>query len=331
MGRCPPFVIPRNAPVTQRSPTAPCPPLPSFANFLGAATNGAVMTPRQSEPSRHRRTSEVGRTGARFGSIKPSDSLSAAAELAARAGVRVGSSNPNDSPLAAAELAARAGARVGSTKPSDPLPAAAELAAHTGARFGPITTNDQPSAPVEPSAPTGARFGPHSQRRRKRADPPSDPTPGQPAQPSHQRRAPETVSQGRSSGSVPGQPERLARRGLGRDEGGLPSESGVLTRPYARTGGRTRPAIELAIEALVSARPGAARGSSWEQRAIASLCVRPRSVAEVAALLVVPLGVARVLLVDMVMAGAVVVHGSGGQRAPDLVLMRRVLAGLRRL
>jgi hypothetical protein len=111
----------------------------------------------------------------------------------------------------------------------------------------------------------------------------------------------------------------------------LPSESEVLIRPYARTGGRTKPAHDLAIESLVLTCAAVERYRSLEQRMIASLCVRPRSVAEVAALLSIPLGVARVLLVDMATAGLVVVHGGAGNQAPDIALMRRVLAGLRRL
>lgn len=105
----------------------------------------------------------------------------------------------------------------------------------------------------------------------------------------------------------------------------------MLIRPYARTGGRTKPAHELAVESLVSTSAVGVEHRSWEQRMIASLCVRPRSVAEVAALLSIPLGVTRVLLVDMMAAGMVVVHGGSGHLSPDLALMRRVLAGLRRL
>lgn len=70
-----------------------------------------------------------------------------------------------------------------------------------------------------------------------------------------------------------------------------------------------------------------------EHRAVAELCRQPRSVAEVAALLPVPLGVARVLLGDMAGLGLVVVHKTTGADggAPDLALMERVLSGLRRL
>jgi predicted kinase len=63
----------------------------------------------------------------------------------------------------------------------------------------------------------------------------------------------------------------------------------------------------LALEALVSSsgRPvvGDAVLTTHHRRMIVDLCAQPRSVAEVAALLSVPLGVARVLLGDLAGAG----------------------------
>jgi hypothetical protein len=108
-----------------------------------------------------------------------------------------------------------------------------------------------------------------------------------------------------------------------------------LVRPYARTGGRTVSRKDLAIEALISAtgRPLSA-GASPEHHAILRLCGAPRSVAELAALLSVPLGVARVVLGDMAEAGSVAVHRTAAgiaDGAPDLALMQRVLACLQRL
>jgi len=66
---------------------------------------------------------------------------------------------------------------------------------------------------------------------------------------------------------------------------------------------------------------------------VADLCREPRSVAEVAALLKLPLGVARVVLGDMAGQGTVVVHETAGSSGdvPDMALMERVLSGLRRL
>jgi hypothetical protein len=111
-------------------------------------------------------------------------------------------------------------------------------------------------------------------------------------------------------------------------------ERSALVRPYAHTQGRTRSSYYLALEALVRTTDRAVavlhRLPSAQHRAVAGLCVQPRSVAEVAALLPAPLGVARVLLGDLAAAGVVVVHQNVGE-APDVALMQRVLRGLHRL
>lgn len=107
-------------------------------------------------------------------------------------------------------------------------------------------------------------------------------------------------------------------------------------RPYTWTRGRTKSGLDLAIETLVST---SQRGRDQmglmqvEHRAVAELCEQTRSVAEVAALLSIPLGVARVLLGDMAGLGVVTVHqtASSAGNKPDLALMERVLSGLRRL
>jgi predicted ArsR family transcriptional regulator len=71
-----------------------------------------------------------------------------------------------------------------------------------------------------------------------------------------------------------------------------------------------------------------------EMRAIVELCRRMRTVAEIAALLKMPLGVVRVLLSDLADQGKIRVYGTGtghGAGRPDRVLLERVLSGLRRL
>jgi Protein of unknown function (DUF742) len=176
----------------------------------------------------------------------------------------------------------------------------------------------------EPSGPIGARFGPYSARKPKRAkeiDTGSTPVvvderpPTPPGEPTPEQSAERTVQL-------------------------VMPWAGALVRPYAHTGGRTRSSQDLALEALVSTsdQPGHVTVdevlTSQHRRLIVDLCAQPRSVAEVAALLSVPLGVARVLLGDLATAGVVVVHptaGSTGDGEPDLEFMRRVLVGLRRL
>ncbi|WP_260477580.1 DUF742 domain-containing protein [Nonomuraea sp. WAC 01424] len=103
---------------------------------------------------------------------------------------------------------------------------------------------------------------------------------------------------------------------------------------YAVTGGRTAPRTSLAMEALVSSATSARLGMTYtrEYRAISELCRQVRSVAEISALLAVPLGVARVLVADMEADGLVKVYQPQLEAGlPDRRLLERVLSGLRRL
>src|ERR1700755_1735689 len=82
--------------------------------------------------------------------------------------------------------------------------------------------------------------------------------------------------------------------------------TGALVRPYAVTRGRTRPKLEIALEALVettvrgrsvnSNRVGQGQGS--EHQYITAMCDggRVQSLAEIAARMQLPLGVARVIV-----------------------------------
>jgi hypothetical protein len=103
-------------------------------------------------------------------------------------------------------------------------------------------------------------------------------------------------------------------------------------RPYAMTGGRTRPSHDaLAIESLVSTTPSMdlTPKLTVEQRAIAVLCHDLLSIAEVSAKLHLPLGVVRILIGDMADEHLVMVHRPAhpGDR-PDQALLERVLSGL---
>ncbi|MGE5830156.1 MAG: DUF742 domain-containing protein [Micromonosporaceae bacterium] len=115
--------------------------------------------------------------------------------------------------------------------------------------------------------------------------------------------------------------------------------TGALVRPYAVTGGRTRPRLEIAIEALVET---TARGRSRdglspgrEQQYIVTLCDgRLQSLAEISARMQLPLGVARVLVADMAADGLVAVYeptSLDGNDAVGTELLERVLSGLRKL
>ena len=120
--------------------------------------------------------------------------------------------------------------------------------------------------------------------------------------------------------------------GAGAGDGGAGRS---LVRPYAVTGGRTRPRTQLEIEAMVAAAHYEARDLSVlspECQAILGFCRDWRSVAEVSAVLRMPLGVARILIADMAVEGLVRIHQlDHAQGRPDLNLLERVLSGLRKL
>ncbi|MYS21477.1 Protein of unknown function [Streptomyces sp. DvalAA-14] len=159
---------------------------------------------------------------------------------------------------------------------------------------------------------------------------PSAPTP----EPAPQYRQPRIQPYAPPQAPPPQAPQ--GPRGGGAGGGRRPTPSG-LVRPYAMTGGRTRPRYQLAIEALVStaADPERLRGQLPEHQRICLLCREVKSVAEISALLTIPLGVVRILVADLAEAGLVAIHQPGGDAAaggqPDVTLLERVLSGLRKL
>ncbi|MFT7598169.1 MAG: hypothetical protein ACI8TP_001090 [Acidimicrobiales bacterium] len=110
----------------------------------------------------------------------------------------------------------------------------------------------------------------------------------------------------------------------------------LRVRPYLLTGGRTRSAVDLPMEALVQSTPdGTARLPTLdhERRRIVQLCGQPQSIAEVSAHLNIHLQVARVLVGDLVSEGLVATHTASTESSdrPDLQLLERVLDGLQTL
>src|SRR5215211_1629277 len=82
----------------------------------------------------------------------------------------------------------------------------------------------------------------------------------------------------------------------------LDDDAGPVVRPYAMTGGRTRPSSgEFDLIALIVAiQPAELVGELGpEQAAIIGLCQHPTSVAEISAHLDLPVGIVRVLLGDL--------------------------------
>lgn len=110
-----------------------------------------------------------------------------------------------------------------------------------------------------------------------------------------------------------------------------------LVRPYTLTSGRTNSRVELPLEAPVGTlEPGPApRWPGNDIRArILQLGVSSPSVAEIAALLSLPLGVARVLIGDLVTQGYLRVHATLSESATTderRELIGRTLRGLRAL
>ena len=114
---------------------------------------------------------------------------------------------------------------------------------------------------------------------------------------------------------------------------------GAVVRPFVVSAGRTRPVraeLDLRLETLVSAVPaGLYAPLGFEHRRIVELCQYPRSVAEIAALLPVPLGVARVLISDLAAGELVRIHtrtaGTAADDRPSVTLLERIRDGLLRL
>jgi hypothetical protein len=103
---------------------------------------------------------------------------------------------------------------------------------------------------------------------------------------------------------------------------------------YALTRGRTRSqGVDLPIEALLTVtKLGQERAPTlhMERRTILGLCAGMTSVAELAAHLHVPVGVARVLVGDLAASGYLDVHlPRGTADGPDAAVLERLLEGLR--
>jgi uncharacterized protein DUF742 len=136
------------------------------------------------------------------------------------------------------------------------------------------------------------------------------------------RRRPRPV---RPAASVPAAPEIGVPQEIPVEE-----DNASMVRAYAWTGGRTRSDFQLEIETLVATSVrGLDEAVSSEHQEIADLCQESKSVAEVAALLRLPLGVVKVLLGDMAMLGLIIVYET--DVSPDMELLERVLRGLTNL
>src|ERR1700730_14344085 len=115
------------------------------------------------------------------------------------------------------------------------------------------------------------------------------------------------------------------------------SREANLVRPYTLTSGRTGTNVDLPLEAPIQTLdaglahrwpPNDARGK------IIQLCVNSRSVGDISARWDLPVGVARVLVGDLVLSGYLRVHRALTELSPRderHELMGRTLRGLRAL
>ncbi|MFD1050310.1 DUF742 domain-containing protein [Kibdelosporangium lantanae] len=106
----------------------------------------------------------------------------------------------------------------------------------------------------------------------------------------------------------------------------------TLLRPYLMTAGRSAPVdhtIEIEAQVVTSALGAAQHPQlSFERRDIVSLCRTNMSVAEIAAMLKIHIGVARVLVADLAQLGYVVVRRPDTETPKDLRMIERVIRGL---
>jgi len=118
-------------------------------------------------------------------------------------------------------------------------------------------------------------------------------------------------------------------------------EAGPLVRPYAMTGGRTKPGPTgvrfdlIALVTLDAGAPGVDDDTALgpEHRALIELCrTETQSVAELGAGADLPVGVVRVLLGDLLELGCVTVSRPvPPAQLPDERILREVIEGLRAL
>ena len=114
-----------------------------------------------------------------------------------------------------------------------------------------------------------------------------------------------------------------------------PTQPPRIVRPYVLTQGRTKApestyGLEAQVRALVIPQ-NLDRAATPEARRIVELCQTSTSVAEVSAHLALPLGVARVLVGDLVAVGALAVDVGAPDAATDVALLERLLDGIRAL
>ena len=120
-----------------------------------------------------------------------------------------------------------------------------------------------------------------------------------------------------------------------RDNQWLDRDAGPVVRPYALTGGRTRPTGETVdMLALVSSHDANSTDDLLlepEYLAVMRECRQPKPVVDLASDLDLPLGVVRILLSDMRERGLVTIRPPARNRLTDPQVLKDVADALRRL
>jgi len=111
-------------------------------------------------------------------------------------------------------------------------------------------------------------------------------------------------------------------------------DAGPVVRPYALTGGRTRPSGER-IDLIDMVRGVQVVGLNLrltpEQARVLASCQIPLALVELAADLGLAIGVVRILVSDLRERGLVTIHRARPAGVSDLTILRQVADGLRRL
>lgn len=112
-------------------------------------------------------------------------------------------------------------------------------------------------------------------------------------------------------------------------------EAGPLVRPYAVTRGRTRSARhDLNMITLVIASADGHPVMEPEYTEILRICQQPLSIAELSAMLGLPLAVIKILVADLIEGGLLIFRSppsSTNTETPDMKTLQAVLDGIRRL
>lgn len=115
----------------------------------------------------------------------------------------------------------------------------------------------------------------------------------------------------------------------------LDQEAGPVVRPYALTGGLTRPSGQRfdLLDMVGVVRRAAQRMPPLapEQAEVLRRCQIPAALVDLAAGLDLPVGVVRILVSDLRERGLVTIHRAQPAGVGDLKILQEVLDGLRRL